>query len=138
MLVLSRKVGQEIVIDGHTTVRVISCDGGRVRLGISAPKSVKVNRREVEDAQDVVVVVLRPTSIHETISEQIEALAGTTKRLILDVSAVEVLCSEGIGSILGLHRRCEEAGGQLLLRNVTPFSQDVIRVCNLGGVLHFE
>lgn len=47
MLVLTRKVGEQLVIDGNIVVTVISIDGGKVRLGVLAPKSVRVDREEV-------------------------------------------------------------------------------------------
>ena len=49
MLVLARHVGEEIVMDGNIVLKVISCNGSSVRLGISAPSSVRVDRREVHD-----------------------------------------------------------------------------------------
>ena len=42
MLLLTRKPGDAIVIDGRIVVKVIDIQGGRVRLGIEAPKDVKV------------------------------------------------------------------------------------------------
>jgi len=50
MLVLSRKESESIVIAGEIVVTVIDIRGGRVRLGIEAPKDVAVNRREVHEA----------------------------------------------------------------------------------------
>ena len=47
MLVLSRKLNEEIVIGGEIRVRVLELRGGRVRLGISAPPEVSVDRAEV-------------------------------------------------------------------------------------------
>ncbi len=47
MLVLTRKTGQEIVIDGDIRITVTSIGDGRVKLGISAPSHVKVDRAEV-------------------------------------------------------------------------------------------
>jgi len=49
MLVLSRKKGEQIVIDGHITLTVIEVRGAKVRLGINAPESVLVHRQEVWD-----------------------------------------------------------------------------------------
>jgi carbon storage regulator len=43
MLILTRKPGDAIVIDGRIVVKVIDIQGGRVQLGIEAPKDVKVN-----------------------------------------------------------------------------------------------
>jgi carbon storage regulator len=47
MLVLSRKEGQAIKIDGNISVTVLSVQGNRVRLGIQAPHDVTVHRQEV-------------------------------------------------------------------------------------------
>lgn len=47
MLVLSRKKGESIIIDGEIEVKVISVDGDLVKLGIEAPKSVSIHRQEV-------------------------------------------------------------------------------------------
>ena len=47
MLVLSRKPGEKIVIDGHIRVTVVEIHGGRVRLGIEAPESIRVLRKEL-------------------------------------------------------------------------------------------
>jgi carbon storage regulator len=47
MLVLNRKTGEEIIIDGNIRVTVISLKGERVRIGISAPPDIQVDREEV-------------------------------------------------------------------------------------------
>jgi carbon storage regulator len=47
MLVLSRKVGETLVIDGNITVEVIKVQGNRITLGIAAPSDVKVLRGEL-------------------------------------------------------------------------------------------
>jgi carbon storage regulator len=47
MLVLSRRVGEEIVIDGSIRITVSAIQGERVRIGITAPPSVRVDREEV-------------------------------------------------------------------------------------------
>lgn len=46
MLVLARRVGEEIVIGGEVRVRVVAVQGGKVRLGIEAPEEVCVDRLE--------------------------------------------------------------------------------------------
>lgn len=48
MLVLSRKVGERLVIDGNITVEIVKIQGNRISLGIVAPSSVKVLRGELE------------------------------------------------------------------------------------------
>jgi carbon storage regulator len=52
MLVLSRKAGEAIVIDEKIIIKVIDVQGGRVRIGIVAPKDINVNREEVQQAID--------------------------------------------------------------------------------------
>lgn len=47
MLVLSRRVGEAIVIAGSIRVTVLSVKGGKLRLGIEAPADVLVDRKEV-------------------------------------------------------------------------------------------
>jgi carbon storage regulator CsrA len=47
MLVLTRRIGEEIVIGGNIRVTVLSIQGDRIRLGINAPRSVSVDRAEV-------------------------------------------------------------------------------------------
>lgn len=49
MLVLSRKIGEVITIGNSIEVTVLSYDRGVVRLGINAPKSVPVHRKEVHE-----------------------------------------------------------------------------------------
>jgi carbon storage regulator len=46
MLLLTRKPGDAIVIDGRIVVKVIDIQGGRVQLGIEAPKEVKIDALE--------------------------------------------------------------------------------------------
>jgi carbon storage regulator len=47
MLILSRRTDEKIVIGDNITVTIIEVRGDQVRLGINAPKHVKVYREEV-------------------------------------------------------------------------------------------
>jgi carbon storage regulator len=47
MLVLTRKIGESIIIGGGIKVTVTSIDGNKVRLGIEAPPEVRIDREEV-------------------------------------------------------------------------------------------
>ena len=49
MLVLARKVGEKIIIGDDIHVCVVAVQGGNVRLGISAPRNVLVDREEVHN-----------------------------------------------------------------------------------------
>jgi carbon storage regulator len=47
MLVLTRNVGETIVIDGRIRVTVVAIQGGKIRLGVDAPHDVRVDREEI-------------------------------------------------------------------------------------------
>lgn len=47
MLVLTRKLGEQIIIDDNIVVTIIAIDGNKIRLGIKAPRSVQVDRAEI-------------------------------------------------------------------------------------------
>ena len=49
MLILTRKPGESIVIDGNIIVTFLEQRGGQVRIGVDAPRSVKIYRQEVYD-----------------------------------------------------------------------------------------
>src|SRR6056297_3589537 len=49
MLVLSRKIGEVITVGNSVKITVLSYDRGVVRLGIEAPKSIPIHRKEVYD-----------------------------------------------------------------------------------------
>ena len=48
MLILSRKVGQSIVIAGNIIVKVVRVEGDQIKIGIQAPEEVSVNREEIQ------------------------------------------------------------------------------------------
>ena len=50
MLVLSRITGEDIRIGDDITIRVVSVRGERVRIGVDAPKDVRVHRGEIYEA----------------------------------------------------------------------------------------
>jgi carbon storage regulator len=51
MLVLSRKVGEKIIIDGGIQVEIVSIEGNKARIGITAPPEVRIDREEVHRAR---------------------------------------------------------------------------------------
>lgn len=51
MLVLSRQPEEEIVIGESIVVKVVSIRGGKVKLGITAPKEVPIDRKEIRAAK---------------------------------------------------------------------------------------
>jgi carbon storage regulator len=47
MLVLTRRVGETIVIDNEIVVQVVGIKGDKVRIGITAPPQVTIDREEI-------------------------------------------------------------------------------------------
>ena len=50
MLILSRKLNEKVVIGDGIVVSIVEIRGDQIKLGIDAPRSVKVFRQEVYDA----------------------------------------------------------------------------------------
>ena len=49
MLILTRRIGETVVIGNDVDVTVLSVKGNQVRLGVKAPKEVTVHREEIYD-----------------------------------------------------------------------------------------
>jgi carbon storage regulator len=47
MLVLSRKLGEKIIVGDNITITVVDIDRGKIRLGIEAPREVPIFRQEL-------------------------------------------------------------------------------------------
>jgi carbon storage regulator len=47
MLILSRRVGEKIIIGENVTVTILGVKGNQIRIGIDAPRDITVNREEI-------------------------------------------------------------------------------------------
>lgn len=66
MLILSRKTNEKIVIGDSITISIIEVRGDQVKIGVDAPRSVKVFRQEVFEAiqnENKAAVVAVPESL---------------------------------------------------------------------------
>lgn len=57
MLVLTRKIDQSIMIGDDVEIVVLEINGSQVRLGVRAPREIRVHRREVFDAVNALAPV---------------------------------------------------------------------------------
>ncbi len=47
MLILTRRIGEKLVIDDNVIVTVLGVKGNQIRIGIEAPREVQVHREEI-------------------------------------------------------------------------------------------
>ena len=47
MLILTRRVGETLMIGDEVTVTVLGAQGNQIRIGVNAPKDVQVHREEI-------------------------------------------------------------------------------------------
>ncbi len=47
MLILTRRVGESVMIGDNVTITVLGVKGNQVRIGVNAPKDVAVHREEI-------------------------------------------------------------------------------------------
>jgi len=50
MLVLTRKIGEKLIIGNEIEVQILSISGDQVKIGIKAPASISIHRHEVYEA----------------------------------------------------------------------------------------
>jgi len=68
MLILSRKIDERIMIGDEIEISVIDIRGDQVKIGISAPRSIKVYRQEVYRAiqqENIEAVKTKPSALPE-------------------------------------------------------------------------
>ncbi len=74
MLILTRKVGEGIVLNDNVTIRVVEISKGVVKLGIDAPKEMLILREELEQA-------VKQSNIEASKSVNIQTLSDLSKKL---------------------------------------------------------
>ena len=81
MLVLTRKVGEEIVIAGHIRISIVDVASGRVKIGIVAPRSVTIDRAEIHEKKSTELPVpVEVPQLHNRIAGQL--LAADSPRIV--------------------------------------------------------
>lgn len=85
MLILSRKSGESIVIDGRIKITIIRVEGEAVKVGIEAPAEVPVHRQEV-------YVEIQRSNQQAVTSQKVELpkFAGPAKKAVASAAAARV------------------------------------------------
>ncbi len=73
MLILTRKMGEGIVLNDNVTIRVVEISKGVVKLGIDAPKEMLILREELEQA-------VKQSNIEASKSVSSDTLLGLSKK----------------------------------------------------------
>lgn len=87
MLVLTRKAGERIVIGDDIVITILDTRGDGIRIGIDAPKGVKIQREEV--LQAVIDANVAAASASEHAEEQIKAALGLPTKPMAPASGVD-------------------------------------------------
>jgi len=77
MLVMRRRAGESFLVGEDIEIQVLGVSGTRVKLGITAPASVNIVRREVQITQDENQIAARSVSAH-TITSLLQSLPHTS------------------------------------------------------------
>ena len=75
MLILTRRIGEAVVIGENITVTVMGVNGNQVRVGVDAPKHVEVHREEVYER----VQAERATANTENINSNTRSMSARSR-----------------------------------------------------------
>ena len=75
MLVLSRRVNESILLGGEIEITLLSIEGDRIRLGIDAPKNVRIFRKElIDEVKDINQEALTTVPTAFNLDDQLEKI----------------------------------------------------------------
>jgi carbon storage regulator len=76
MLIITRKLGEQITIDDDIVITLLEIKGGQVKIGIKAPKDVTIHRREIYEK--IRLENMKSIQINESDLMAAEILIGRT------------------------------------------------------------
>lgn len=77
MLILTRKIGEEVYIDENIRIKICKLSGSRVQLGIEAPEQVLIQREELRQRKSS-----SNASLNTTMSQSSTCLTGSNTRYL--------------------------------------------------------
>ncbi len=72
MLILSRKVGETLLINDNIEIKIVEVNGEKIKIGIEAPKNVKILRKELRQTMDsnkASAAAMTPAKLHNMLSD---------------------------------------------------------------------
>jgi carbon storage regulator CsrA len=78
MLVLSRKVGEELVVGDNIRITVVDIGNGRVKIGVTAPRDVHVLRSELQ-VHPATSKEMAKSDVHEILRERARSVQPSTQ-----------------------------------------------------------
>lgn len=122
MLVLTRKVSEEIVIGDNIIVTVLEIRGGRVVLGITAPQHVTVLRGEVPAIKKR---LRAPRAAEKGVPETVDQQHATPVGFLPPTAEICRVLEEEVRRLGGTVLECLDDGRNLLFRSVLPLVGEV-------------
>jgi len=150
MLVLTRKIGESIIINDDIHVVVVAMDGNKCRLGVVAPPAVPVHRQEVYEKIKAGKGVEAPATLAFTgrtgeidgkansLAVELEAANGAAlggRNLVLDFTNVRRINSVELEALIRLHKRLKSSGACLTLIRMDANVREVFAVTRLDSIL---
>jgi len=77
MLVLTRKTGEKIVIGDDITITILDVRGDGIRIGIDAPRGIKIQREEVLIA--VAEANVAAAAVDDSVEQQLKSALGIAR-----------------------------------------------------------
>ena len=71
----------------------------------------------------------------DTVESAFSNITGSSRRVVVDLSQVDIVNTPALAMFLGAHRTMEQGGGRLVFTGVQGMVDDLLRRCRLDNVL---
>lgn len=96
-------------------------------------RPLKIDVRREKDLAVVKVSGSAGMDVSAELNQRLVTLAQDPIRLmVIDMSDLDFMCSEGLGAIVAAHLKCSHRGGRICLAAVTPPIREMLDVTNLS------
>jgi anti-sigma B factor antagonist len=74
----------------------------------------------------------------EILQPELLAAAQSPMRLVIDLTAVQMLASPGLGMLITMHKRAQESGGRMVVTGLSPALMEVLTLTHLHKFFRIE